>query len=238
MTKTNQANKMTKTTLLTILFSAVLFSTISASYMMSLKKGEKIVFFGDSITQLGNDPGGYVTLVRDTIASKYPGYGIEVIGAGISGNKVPDLVSRLDKDVLSEGPTTVVIYIGINDVWHYALGIGGTPKDKFEEGLKLIIGKCTANGARVILCTPSVVGERSDSLNKLDPMLNEYADISRRVAKGTNSQLLDLREAFLQYERENNPKQLHEGILTRDAVHLNATGNKFLAGLMLKALEE
>lgn len=229
---------MTKLTLLTLLFSAVLLTSVSASYIMSLKKGEKIVFFGDSITQLGNDPGGYVTLVRDTIASKYPGYGIEVIGAGISGNKVPDLISRLDKDVLAEGPSTVVIYIGINDVWHYALSIGGTPKDKYEEGLKFIIDKCTANGARVILCTPSVVGERSDSLNKLDTMLNEYADISRKVARETNSQLLDLREAFLEYERQNNPKQLHEGILTRDAVHLNAAGNRFVAELMLKALEQ
>ncbi|MGE5431092.1 MAG: SGNH/GDSL hydrolase family protein [Syntrophomonadaceae bacterium] len=229
---------MTKNTLLTILFSTVFFTTISASYLLSLKKGERIIFFGDSITQLGNDTGGYVTLVRDSIASKYTGFGIKVVGAGISGNKVPDLLARLDKDVLSESPTTVVIYIGINDVWHYALGIGGTPKDKFEEGLKLIIGKCSANGARVILCTPSVVGERSDSLNKLDPMLNEYSDITRRIARETNSQLLDLREAFLEYERQNNPKQLHEGILTRDAVHLNANGNRFVAELMLKALEQ
>lgn len=229
---------MTKVTMLSALLSIIILAAVSVSYAASLKKGDKIVFFGDSITQLGNEPGGYVSLVRDSIAMKYKDSGIDVIGAGVSGNKVPDLVARLDRDVLSEGPTTVVIYIGINDVWHFALGIGGTPKDKFEEGLKLIIGKCTANGARVILCTPSVVGERSDSLNKLDPMLNEYSDISRRVARETNSQILDLREAFLEYERQNNPKQLHEGILTRDAVHLNERGNQFVAGLMLKALEQ
>lgn len=229
---------MKKITLLSVLFSAILLSTISASYLDTIKKGERIIFFGDSITQLGNDPGGYVTMVRDSITSKYKDYGIEVIGAGISGNKVPDLLARIDKDVLAKEPTTVVIYIGINDVWHYALGIGGTPKDRFEEGLKVLIGKCTANGARVILCTPSVVGERSDSLNKLDPMLNEYSDISRKVALETNCQLLDLRKAFLEFELQNNPKQLHEGILTRDAVHLNERGNKFVAWLMLKALEQ
>ncbi|MCU7495957.1 MAG: SGNH/GDSL hydrolase family protein [Ignavibacteria bacterium] len=227
---------MKKITLLSILASAMLLTTLSAYSLLSIKKGEKIVFFGDSITQLGNEPGGYVTLVRDTMASKYKDFGVEVIGAGISGNKVPDLQARLEKDVLSKNPTTVVIYIGINDVWHYALGIGGTPKEKFEAGLKDIIGKITSKGARVILCTPSVVGERSDSLNKNDAMLNEYSDISRRVARETKSQLLDLRQAFLDYELKNNPKQLHEGVLTRDAVHMNAKGNKFLAGLMLKAL--
>jgi lysophospholipase L1-like esterase len=53
-------------------------------------KGERIVFLGDSITQAGAGPGGYVTLVGEGIAAALPEAGVEVIGAGISGNKVPD----------------------------------------------------------------------------------------------------------------------------------------------------
>lgn len=229
---------MTKKRLLTVLFTFLLLFTACMVYKTPLGKGDRIIFFGDSITQLGDKPGGYVTIVRDSINAKYKGLGIDVIGAGISGNKVPDLIARLDRDVLSKNPSIVVIYIGINDVWHYDLGIGGTPKDKFEAGLKEIIGKISDKGAKVILCTPSVVGERSDSLNKIDPMLNEYADISRKVAGELNIRLVDLRKAFLAYEAANNPKQLHESILTRDAVHLNNNGNKFVAQLMLEALEQ
>ena len=63
-----------------------------------LKKGERVVFLGDSITQAGAGAGGYVTLAKEALAKKYPNLGIEVIGAGISGNRVPDLEARLDRD--------------------------------------------------------------------------------------------------------------------------------------------
>ena len=48
-------------------------------------------------------------------------FATEMINAGISGHKVPDLQGRLDRDVLSKEPTVVFIYIGINDVWHSLL---------------------------------------------------------------------------------------------------------------------
>src|SRR5258708_40211169 len=83
-----------------------------------LKKGERIIFLGDSITQGGGGPKGYVTLVKNALTEKHKDLGIEVVNAGISGNKVPDLQRRLRKDVLDRKPTLVVIYIGINDVWH------------------------------------------------------------------------------------------------------------------------
>ena len=89
-----------------------------------LKKGDKIVFLGDSITQFGERPGGYVKLVRQYLAQKHAELQLEVIGAGISGHKVPDLEKRLDRDVLAHKPQVVVIYIGINDVWHSQQGRG------------------------------------------------------------------------------------------------------------------
>ena len=106
------------------------------------------------------------------------------IGAGISGNKVHDLQKRLDRDVIEKRPTLVVIYIGINDVWHSEMKPPrGTSKDDFTAGLKDIIGKIKAAGARVVLCTPTVIGEKKT--NKLDAQLDEYADMSRKVAAET-----------------------------------------------------
>src|SRR4051812_40725507 len=83
---------------------------------IKLNKGDRIVFLGDSITAGGVAAKGYVTLIKNTLADKQKDLGIEIIGAGISGNKVPDLQKRLDRDVLKKNPTLVVIYIGINDV--------------------------------------------------------------------------------------------------------------------------
>ena len=157
-----------------------------------------------------------------------------MIGAGISGNRVPDLEKRLERDVLSKKPTIVVIYIGINDVWHSRNG-RGTSKEDFHQGLVRIIKAIQAADARVIVSTASVIGEKHDGTNELDKMLSEYCQISRDVAKETNVQLLDLNKAFLGYLKSNNDQNVDKGILTSDTVHLNAEGNKFVAAQMLNA---
>jgi lysophospholipase L1-like esterase len=204
-----------------------------------LKKGEKIVFLGDSITQAGVTSKGYVTLIKNALAEKHKDLGIEVIGAGISGNKVPDLQKRLERDVLAKKPTLVVIYIGINDVWHGENDPAkGTSKDKYEAGLKEIIGKIKDSGARVVLCTPTVIGEKKGGANKLDAKLDEYADISRAVAKDTGSQLCDLRKAFVDHLAKNNEKDAERGVLTSDRVHLNDAGNKFVAETILAVIDK
>lgn len=205
----------------------------------ALKKGEKIVFLGDSITQGGVGPKGYVTVIKNDLTAKHKDLGIEIIGAGISGNKVPDLQKRLEKDVLAKKPTLVVIYIGINDVWHgESKPENGTSREKFEAGLKEIIGKIKDGGARVVLCTPTVIGEKKGGANKLDAKLDEYAAISRKVAKDTGSQLCDLRKAFVDHLEKNNADNKESGILTTDRVHLNDAGNKLVADTIRATIDK
>ena len=211
----------------------------ASSNKRSLKEKDTIVFLGDSITQEGVRPDGYVTLTSQAIAKAYPDLDIKVIGAGISGHRVPNCQKRLDHDVIGKNPTIVLIYIGINDVWWWngRWGNGkGTTKEDFESGLYDMIEYINAAQARVILCTPTVIGEKTDGTNEYDKMLEEYSDISRKVAKETGSQLLDLREAFMAYLKEHNPDNAAKGILTRDTVHLSKTGNIVLTDLVLDAL--
>jgi lysophospholipase L1-like esterase len=218
---------------------AVLVATALAGSdtKIELKKGERIIFLGDSITAGGVGPKGYVTLVKNALADKHKDLGIEVIGAGVSGNKVPDLQKRLDKTVLQRKPTLVVIYIGINDVWHGEKDPAkGTSPENFEAGLKDIIGQIRKADARVILCTPSVIGEFPGGANKLDKQLDDYADISRKVARETGSTLCDLRKVFIDYLAANNTEKKERGILTGDRVHLNEAGNRLVAETVLKAL--
>lgn len=219
-----------------LLVAVTLLTGCTTVSIIPLVEQDRIIFLGDSITAGGARPGGYVTLTREGIQAAYADSGIEVIGAGISGNKVGNLQKRLEKDVLSKNPSVVVIYIGINDVWHWKGERKGTTKEDFDSGLRDIIGRIQESGARVILCTPTVIGEKTDGSNKYDPMLEEYSEISRNVAHETGAQLLDLRNAFISHLKENNPENLPKGILTRDTVHLNAEGNRFLADLMLEAL--
>ena len=208
-----------------------LLSTLLFQSSLMAQETQRIVFLGDSITQAGAKPGGYVSQVREMLTRQSDK--TVVIGAGISGHKVPDLQIRLQRDVLDKKPTLVVIYIGINDVWHSQRG-RGTPAEKFEAGLKDLIARIKSVKAEPVLCTASVIGEKTDGSNPLDKMLDEYCEISRRVASETGVRLLDLRKAFLGELKSRNQKNLPNGILTTDGVHLNAAGEKFVANQMMR----
>ena len=208
--------------------------TLTAS-SSPLAKGEVIAFFGDSITQSGAQPSGYCRLIGDAIEKQRPELGVKIVYAGISGHKVPDLQDRLERDVLSQEPTIVFVYVGINDVWHSTDG-KGTSKDQFEAGLRDLISKITAADAKIVLCTPSAIGEKTDGSNLLDQMLEEYATISRKVAAETGVTLCDLRKAFLDHLKQQNPENKESGILTEDGVHLNAAGNRFVAAQAAEAI--
>jgi len=227
--------------LVLVIALALLPCACTAARTVPLQKGDRIVFLGDSITAGAGGKTGFITLIQNRLDAKHPDLAVQTFNAGISGHKVPNLQARLDKDVLAKKPTIVFIYIGINDVWHWrkkpdGTMSGGTPKDRYEAGLKDLIARITAAGARVILCTPTTIGEKSDGSNERDPMLEDYSAISRKVAKETGTQMLDLRKAFIGYLKAHNPEQKDRGILTRDGVHLNPQGNRLVAYGMLGAL--
>jgi isoamyl acetate esterase len=156
----------------------------------------------------------------------------EFIGAGISGNKVYDLYLRLEDDVLNKSPDIVLIYIGVNDVWHKRTSGTGTDANKFENFYQAIINKLKAKGSQVILVTPAAIGERTDFSNEQDGDLNKYCNIIRNIANKNSLRIVDLRQKLLEYNVKYNPENKDRGILTTDGVHLNATGNQFVADAM------
>jgi lysophospholipase L1-like esterase len=206
-----------------------------ASFLPMQKK--KVVFFGDSITQAAVKPGGYIVKIgematADKVAERY-----DLIGAGIGGNKVYDLFLRMEDDVLSKHPDVVIIYVGVNDVWHKRSYGTGTDPDKFERFYTAIIKKLQAANCKIALCTPAVIGERTDSSNELDGDLNLYSNMIRNLSKANNLPLIDLRKAFLDYNLKANPENKESGILTTDRVHLNEKGNDLVASEMWKVLK-
>ena len=82
-------------------------------------------------------------------------------------------------------------------------------------GLRDLIVRIKSSGARAILCTPSVIGEKTAGANKLDAMLDEYSGISRRVGRKADVPLIDLRRAFMDYLEAHNKSNLAQGVLTK-----------------------
>ncbi|MET3112858.1 lysophospholipase L1-like esterase [Pedobacter sp. CG_S7] len=196
-------------------------------------KPKKILFFGDSITEMGVKAGGYVSLIKKSLdPSKY-----SVIGAGIGGNKIYDLYLRLEDDVLNKNPDLVVIYIGVNDVWHKQSSRTGTDQNKFVKFYQALINKITEKGAKVILCTPAVIGEKKNGANEMDGELDKYAGEIRKLAADNKLPLVDLRSLFTAYDLSNNTTDSEKGVLTVDGVHLNDKGNQMVAAQLLPLIK-
>ncbi|MES1218565.1 MAG: GDSL-type esterase/lipase family protein [Bacteroidota bacterium] len=216
----------------------LLLSVLAVSLFAFMpQKKNKVIFFGDSITQAGAQPGGYITRIDSMCKVEKMSDRYEFAGAGIGGNKVYDLYLRMEDDVLSKNPDIVIIYVGVNDVWHKSSFGTGTDPDKFEKFYQAIINKIKAKGAKIIITTPAAIGEKTDFSNVQDGDLNRYCNIIRDIAKKNSLPVVDLRKGLLEYNLQHNPDNKEKGILTSDGVHLNPVGNQFVADAMWKAIK-
>jgi lysophospholipase L1-like esterase len=201
---------------------------------VELKTGDRIIFFGDSLTYLAGkeEPKdrvtrGYVRIVKETLDSTHKDQKIEVDWVATGGHTVPDLLKRVDKDVIAKKPTIVVIQIGCNDARRI-------PAETFKSSLEELIDKLQKEKIQVVQCSLTSVGEKHDGTNKDDPKLEQFAEIERQVAEKKNVPLNDLRKAFVEYWKKNNPENKASGILTYDGNHFNDAGHRFVAEQMLK----
>jgi lysophospholipase L1-like esterase len=203
-----------------------------AEKQVVLKPGDRIIFFGDSLTALAGQEEpkkhvtkGYVRIVREALQKAHPDITVDWVATG--GHTVPDLLRRVDRDVIAKKPTIVVIQIGCNDARRI-------PKDQFRTSLEELIDRLRHAHIQVIQCTLTSVGEKYDGSNKDDPKLKEFAEVERQVARAKNVPLNDLRKAFVAYWKKHNPDNKPNGILTYDGNHFNDAGHRFVAEQMLK----
>ena len=221
----------------------IISSLIISCENMNDNQPTKIVFLGDSITQQAEDfEDGFISLIRQNLVQDK----FELVGKGIGGNKVSDLLTRYKLDVIDLNPDIVFIYIGINDVWHkYDFGTG-SDIDLYEKGLRTIISDIKSLGSKIVLCTPTVIGENTgdfvlgnqfkdvETMEKMNGDLDTFSEVVRKLSNEYETELLDLRKIFMDYLAENNINNDAAGILTTDGVHLNEQGNKLIADQMIK----
>lgn len=192
--------------------------------------GQKVAFMGDSITQFGEGPAGYVTLVAQALEQN--GKKIEVVPAGVSGNTSKDMLGRLDRDVLSKKPDWMTLSCGVNDVWH---GVNGVALDPYQQNITSIVDQATAAGIKVVILTATMITEDQTTAN--NQKLVAYNDFLRALAAKDHLPLADLNaemQAELAKQKAGTPG-LKGNILTVDGVHMNGLGNEMMAVGVLKA---
>lgn len=118
---------------------------------------KKIVFFGDSVTEAHrnmkdeSDLGqGFVYMLEKT----YPQF--KFYNKGIGGQKVLDLLKRVNQDVIHLFPDVCFIWVGINDAWLPYLLHQSPTKDSFVENYQSLINtiKDALKQVKLILIKP------------------------------------------------------------------------------------
>ncbi len=201
----------------------------------------KIVFFGDSITDMGRDRNtdkttyalgeGYVFLAAGELLKKDPA-GYEILNRGIAGDRVPDLYARIKRDVWNAEPDVLSILVGINDVWHECNG-NGVEIDRYEKVYRMTIEDTLKKlpEIKIILCEPFVLRCAATEAD-FDVMseVREYAEVVKKLAEEYGLTFVPLQkkfdEAAAKYGAE---KFLHDG------VHPDVAGAKLIADAWLEA---
>jgi lysophospholipase L1-like esterase len=157
---------------------------------------------------------------------------------GLSGGRAADLwtgktawsKSMPYAKILKTQPSIVILYIGVNDLWHEP----PTPSHIFQQELTQLVQAAKAVTPTIVVATPAVIGETLTEPK--DPGLNEFQHLIQTLTIAQAVTLCDLRAAFTTHLQTHNPNRLTQGILTTDGVHMNSQGNQLIATTLLKSL--
>jgi acyl-CoA thioesterase-1 len=207
----------------------------------------KIVTLGDSITAAGKYTGGYVWLMQRYLNALYPHQKIEIINAGISGNKSTDMQQRFQQDVIEQKPDLVTINVGVNDVRHAFFEFNTQPADievnvpksdpleVYRQKLTEMVKAAQAQGIKVALLSPTPIQEVLESPE--NRRLPQYVATMRQVAIEHKCLYIDLNSSFREVMMTF---QKHAGrsfnLLTADGIHPNQAGNRIIAYTILRGL--
>lgn len=204
---------------------------------------DRIIFSGDSITEMGSpNPIGeglggdglgmsYVRIIANMLEAWYPERAIRVINAGISGNTSRDLLARFDRDVVGLHPQWVSICIGINDVWRQfdnpAVKESWVLPKEYRDNVDGMVSKIIDKVKGVFIITPYYIEP-----NKADRMRNrmdEYGEICKEISQKYGCKLVDFQKMYDQYCQYK-----HSSRIAWDRVHPNLMGATLMAKEFLK----
>ncbi|MCQ2425270.1 MAG: SGNH/GDSL hydrolase family protein [Lachnospiraceae bacterium] len=211
---------------------------------MILSKHDRIVFAGDSVTDMGSvNPVGegfmeelgrsYVHVVDALLSAVYPDLYIQVTNSGVSGNNSRDLLNRFDRDVLNLNPDWISICIGINDVWRQfdcpSIPHRHVSLEEYERNMESMISRAVEKAKGVFVMTPYYM--EPNPADTMRARMEEYCDVCRRLAKKYGATLIDLQKIFADYCTVR-----HSTYVAWDRVHPNQTGATLIALAFLKEI--
>lgn len=197
----------------------------------------KIVFFGDSITDMGryretevgsvwNLGAGYTFIVASEISKGDP-LKHKIINSGISGDRVVDLYARIKVDVWNHNPDLLSILVGINDVGHDINKQDGVEIDRFQRVYSMMIEDTIKKlpKIKIVLLEPFVLKGRA-TRERYNEFLTvkDYAKVIKTLSEKYGLYFIPLQAKFDEYSSKYGVESL-----LYDGVHPNIAGATLIA---------
>jgi lysophospholipase L1-like esterase len=201
----------------------------------------RIVFVGDSLIHRSAEDLGMLEHIQEALARSRERPDIEVVDAGINGNRIADIRARLDRDVIDLHPGAVVLYwdSDVSDVNETGMKPDEVRmlRTAYETDLRAVVSRLTDSGTYVVMSGPTLIGEQPHHRNKKDAQLDAYRAMNRRVASSLKIDYVDTRRAFFAGRPSGTPADVARGLLTQDGEHLNTRGVRIVESLFIRALD-
>ena len=208
------------------------------------KDGETVCFLGDSITH-GRQ---YHSIIYAYYLTRFPDRTIRFVNAGISGDSAGGALGRLEEDVLSKSPSTVVVMLGMNDVGRANYVANPTEKqrvaqvaslNRYRANMDKLLGRLSnETSAGLVLMTPSpfdqtCVNRRDNNQPGCNDGLGKCAEIVRQLASKYQAKVIDLHGPMTAFNLQQQKSDPTYTLIGPDRVHPGLPGNLMMAWLFL-----
>lgn len=221
----------------------ILLLLVSAAFGQDdfyLKDGDRVVFYGDSIT----DQRLYTTFTESFVLTRFPRMNVTFVHSGWGGDRVTGggggpIDVRLQRDVLPYKPTVMTIMLGMNDGSYRAYD----PRifERYSSGFEYIIHtvKAALPGIRITAIEPSPYDDVTRAptfAGGYNAVLVRYGGFLRELAARENLTIADLNTPVVaSLEKANALQPTLASKLLPDRVHPGPAGHLLMAEALLKA---
>ncbi len=240
MARTGKPLVMQFTSLIRILCLVALAAVTGHANGFALKGGDRVVFYGDSIT----DQRLYTTFAETYVVTRFPKLDVSFVHSGWGGDRVTgggggSIDTRLRRDVFAYKPTVMTIMLGMNDGSYKAFD--EKIFDTYAKGYQRIIDsvKKELPGIRITVIQPSPyddVTQPAKFEGGYNGVLVRYSEFVKELAQKEKLGVADLNApvvAALEKAKATDA-ELAKKIIP-DRVHPGASGHLLMAAELLKS---
>lgn len=205
----------------------------------------KIVFFGDSITDMGRDRScdlsafsygaGYPFLVTARLTKDEPGK-YEIYNHGISGDRSVDLYARIKRDVWNVKPDVLSILVGVNDVLHEIEWQNGVDIQRYERVYRTLLKETLERlpDMKIVLMEPYFL-RGSLTEGKIDQyeQVKEYAKVVKKLAEEFGLKFIPLQKKLDEYAEKYGDEKF-----SYDGIHPALAGSQLFADEWLECMKD